>query len=298
MAITPVQVQIKQGQKKDTLDKILAGVTIANQILGTAVSVDKLTGSEQRKADIAVGVESKKLQQQQAFDTSERVAKQEFSAGQTKFKEEQANRRSGLLPGLGGNLTPKETPGEKALSQATAKEYADYVASGGSATAASHIKNIAEVIDDLKSGAVTTGGISDMTPDWARKKLNSSGVAAQQKVVDSVMSSLRQTLGPQFTEREGEKILSTSFDQNLPVEHNIPKLEKLKSRLEQMAQAKADAMTYFEENGSMKGYKGQIYSPNRDGASQKVKVSNGKETLIIDPKDISAAEKDGYKRVQ
>jgi len=157
-------------------------------------------------------------------------------------------------------VSNKETPGEKALSEATGKEYAQYVAQGGSASAGTHLSNIDSVINDLETGKVTTGGITGMAPDWARAKLDSSGLAAQQKITDAVMSSLRQTLGAQFTENEGKKVLGTAYDPNLPTQENVIKLKALKTKLEQMAKAKDDSMKYFEENGSMRGYKGNNYA--------------------------------------
>jgi hypothetical protein len=37
--------------------------------------------------------------------------------------------------------------------------------------------------------------------------------------------------------------------------------------------------------------------PGANSAGQKIKVSNGKETLMIDPRDLADAQKEGYNKL-
>ena len=165
-------------------------------------------------------------------------------------------------------------PGQKALDQSFAKDYSDYVAQGGSAAQASHMKSIDSVKEWLnKPGQQTNKSIVGSLPDAGRALFDSEGLGKQQEVEDAVMSSLRQTLGSQFTEREGRKILAVSYDPRLSDEQNIAKLSKLQTKLQLMAQSKADAAKYFEENGSLKGYQGKIYTVDDFLTDEKVPSS-------------------------
>jgi len=210
--------------------------------------------------------EDDKAFEQKKFDESSR---------HNKAQEEQARKRTeAYIKGLDAHAksaasksAAKENPGEKALSEATGKEYADYISGGGSATSASHIKGVDDVLNELKNGEIGTAGFTDRLESAGipgaqtlRKSFNPKGVGAQQKLENAIMGSLRSTLGAQFTENEGKRLLALSYDPALPTSENIKKIESLKTKLEQMAKAKEDAMKYFEANGSMRGYKGTNYA--------------------------------------
>jgi len=66
--------------------------------------------------------------------------------------------------------------------------------------------------------------------------------------------SLRDTLGAQFTEREGQRLVSTYFNPRLTASQNIKRLIDFVDRLEQVKDARIGAFTYFKEKGTIKGY--------------------------------------------
>lgn len=154
------------------------------------------------------------------------------------------------------NLTTAQT----AVDKAFAKEYVDYMASGGFADTMTQINGLEEVLKDLKSGEFNlTGPVVGTPPMLARKVLNQKSVAAQQTVEQSVQRALKKTLGAQFTQREGELFMQRGYDTQLKEEENVKKLERAISQLKIMARAKQEAVDYFEKNGTLRGYKGKLY---------------------------------------
>jgi len=152
----------------------------------------------------------------------------------------------------------KPSVGEASVDRAFAKEYNDYVAAGGSSTMKYNLNQIDDVIRALEAKEVETGGVASYMPDIVRAKLDPKELAAQEQITSAVMASLRQTLGAQFTEREGRKILETSFNPKLPTSENVKKLRALKQKLSDMAKAKEDSINYFEQVGTLKGFKGGV----------------------------------------
>jgi hypothetical protein len=77
-------------------------------------------------------------------------------------------------------------------------------------------------------------------------------------VKEIVQRNLRPILGAQFTEREGAMLMERAFDPKLSEETNIKRIERLGTQVRKMAQAKQEAIDYYEEHGTLAGFKGKI----------------------------------------
>ncbi len=143
------------------------------------------------------------------------------------------------------------TPGEIALDKAFAKDYNDWT-SGGSDLASSEIEKLKGVIKNIKDGNVSLGRENIAIPDALA---SDARLAARADVQSTVMNSLRAILGAQFTEKEGERIIQNTWNENESEENNIKRLERLVGDLENQARSKNDKARYFEEKGSLSGYK-------------------------------------------
>lgn len=156
---------------------------------------------------------------------------------------------------------PKPTVAQLAVDRNFAKDYASYQAGGGFADVQTQISSLEEVLDKLKSGKGNlTGPVISVLPEAIRSRAYPGSVSAQQAVEQSIQRALRQTLGAQFTEREGTAFMQRGYDPRLPERENVKKLEAMLNRLKTMAQAKQDAISYYEANGSLTGYKGKVYT--------------------------------------
>ncbi len=161
-------------------------------------------------------------------------------------------------------LKDSKTPTSKAQESVDKKfgtEYAEYVAGGGYADLVNQISTLEGVKTQLSGGKDNlTGPIKGMIP----QRFRPASTEAQQAVEQSVQRSLKQILGGQFTEKEGEAFLRRGYDPNLPESANATKLQRAINQLKMMGTAKQEAIDYFEQNGTLEGFKGTFYTI-RDG---------------------------------
>jgi hypothetical protein len=104
-----------------------------------------------------------------------------------------------------------------------------------------------------------TGTISYTHPKAAEAKDLIGGVA---------QSNLRAVLGGQFAAREGEQLLARAYNTAQPKADNLRRLRSLRKQIEDAAAAKVSASQYYEENGTLKGFKGS-YSVTPETATPK-----------------------------
>lgn len=150
------------------------------------------------------------------------------------------------------------TKGQVAVDTTFGKDYADYVAGGGFSTGKTQIDQLRKSLPQFDK-IQASGPFVSMLPEGAQKRLFPKAADLRRDVEDVVQGSLRQILGAQFTEKEGERILARAFDPTLPEEINKGRVEKLLNKLELGLKAKDEAVKYFEENGTLAGFKGRVY---------------------------------------
>lgn len=195
------------------------------------------------------------------------------------------------------------SPGQKKIDETYAADYADFVLGGGYADAASNLDQIGEVIGRLRKGEGLTGGMGARLPDWARSYLDPEGMDTQQLTEQVVQRNLREVLGPQFTEKEGERLIARAYDPRLPEEKNLARLERLFGAMSEALDARKEAADYFEENETMKGYQGAKRVTIRDlekaleepkGEAQDFFAMDRSDLLSIDETTLSDEELDAY----
>lgn len=153
---------------------------------------------------------------------------------------------------MGGELSP----GQKKLDEAYAVDHADFVLSGSYADATRNLNQIDDVIRRLQSGEDLTGGASTALPDMVRERLDPIGFDTQQLVEEVVQRNLKVVLGAQFTEKEGERLISRAYNPRLEEPQNIGRLNRLAGAMREGLLARKQSADYFEKHGTMKGYKG------------------------------------------
>lgn len=162
------------------------------------------------------------------------------------------------------NEPPKAKPAtsaQSAVDRSFAQEYTKYIAAGGFADTMQQIDTLSGVLNQLETGNENlTGVVQGNMPSMLRKVVASKGVEAQQAVEQSVQRTLKATLGGQFTEREGTLFMQRGYDPALSEKANAKKLKRAVNQLKTMAVAKQQAVDYYEENGTLVGYKGKLYT--------------------------------------
>jgi len=159
------------------------------------------------------------------------------------------------------------TPAQKKVDEVFAKEYVDFVASGGLEDVEKQIKQLKEVEKSLKDTAKApfydlskpnlTGGVMSIAPEWARSRLFPESAAAQNSVEEVVQRNLRLILGAQFTEREGVRLIARAYNVALDEAENAKRVGRLIKQIEGAARAKLKAARYYEKNGTLQGFTGK-----------------------------------------
>lgn len=150
-----------------------------------------------------------------------------------------------------------QTTGQKAVDKQFAKTYEDFIVSGGYGKAVGQLKSLVDIADRLDSKKENlTGPLKGRMPEMFRP----TSVAARQDAERVIQEGLRATLGAQFTEREGERFLARSYDEKLPESINADKLRQAAQTLQLMIRAKKQAADYYEDKGTLSGYKGKLYT--------------------------------------
>lgn len=149
----------------------------------------------------------------------------------------------------------KVAPGQAALDREFAKTYQQYVASGGYSKTQENLNNLQPVLaklDQMKG----TGNIGIM-PKAMRDVFFKESAAMQENVEKVITETLRQTFGPQFTEREGRDFINRSYNPKQSPQENATRLRSVISDILTRSKQIEDSAKYFESNGmSLAGYKG------------------------------------------
>lgn len=181
----------------------------------------------------------------------EQQRKQESDKSENALRYAQADKLKREAAGMGVGGAGGKAEGVKALDRDFAKDYNEWT-SGGSKIAQTEIQKLRGIANDLKGGAVTTGGLTGVFPD---RMTSDSVLKARADVQSTVMNSLRAILGAQFTEKEGERIIKNTWNEGDSTENNLARVNRLVGDLESKANAKSAKARYFEKNGTLHGFK-------------------------------------------
>ena len=92
-----------------------------------------------------------------------------------------------------------------------------------------------------------------------RAILDEDGIDKQQVVAGVIQQNLRQTLGAQFTQREGMLLIDRAYNPTLPPQMNAKRLRALAMLAEAALKAKQRKLEYYNSNnGSLAGYDPQM----------------------------------------
>lgn len=171
------------------------------------------------------------------------------------------------------------TPAQRAVDTAFAKDYSDFVAGGGFADVKKNIKQLQDVKKELETGETITGPFVGRTPDWAKQMLGlGKAIIVRDAVEEVVQRNLRLILGAQFTEREGERLIARAYNPALDEKENAKRVGRLLESISRAAEAKISAAEYYEKNGTLQGWKGNL--PNLSAIETSVGESPAIPTAI------------------
>ena len=156
--------------------------------------------------------------------------------------------------------TPDPTPFEKKFDEAFAQTAQQWV-TVGRPQAEANLKGFENVIRKLKSGELNTRNIFEFLPiasEWARDVFTPSTSATVDRIRGIAFQVLRETLGAQFTEKEGQRLVATYFNPRLSEKENADRLETLANVTREIVENKNDMVDYMQKNRTIFGYKGSL----------------------------------------
>ena len=159
-----------------------------------------------------------------------------------------------MFGGLG-----KLNTAEKAVDTKFGKEYADFFAGGGINSLeknVSELKRAIDLIENSKEGE-TSGKVIGLADKTGQLTFVSPLAADVKDLIGGVaQSNLRQILGGQFAAKEGEALLQRQYDTGQTKENNLRRLRALYKQADDTVKDKKAAAQYYEEFGTLKGFKG------------------------------------------
>jgi hypothetical protein len=149
------------------------------------------------------------------------------------------------------------SPGERKRDEKAAEDIYQWESGGGQDMVA-QIAQLKPVIEALEAGEPITGLSVAIQPDLLLAFTNPKALQNREAIEEVVQRNLRVILGAQFTEKEGERLISRAFNPKLPPAENAKRVRRLFLQMETAAQQKQAMADYFNENGTLKGYRGKM----------------------------------------
>ena len=228
-----------QNEKEATkyLDKSLYELAKASMGVGNTATADIKNYEYRNLLDPDAQAEWDKMKNQDPFTAY--LLQKSKSEGQ----------REGSAPG-GVDLTPTE----KVIDENFGKIAAEYTLKGAPQIQA-NLLNLSEKIAILEAGEMNVSGKGiGLMPDAVKGIFQPEAASFIGDIRDIVFQSLREKLGAQFTENEGNRLVAAAFNSYLPEEMNVARLQRLYATIEEAARSKQDAINYFDENRTLQGY--------------------------------------------
>ena len=211
----------------------------------------------------------------------------EYNAAQLQFLAHAEN----LAPAFGG-MPP--TPAQQVFDTEQLREARGWDRSG-QAVFDSKVAKFDEILTSLNESNTVSGAFvgtimeAGWVPEWVKALTVTDAINTLDTIRSIVFESLRDTLGPQFTEREGDRLVAASYNSYLPEEMNRVRMRRLRTELTKTADNKNRMMAHYNEHGTFVGYE----EPYVLGAGGSVPMAH----LMIEPSDYSGVASDDLERV-
>lgn len=154
-----------------------------------------------------------------------------------------------------------QTPGDKEVDTTFAKDVAPFI-TGGYTDTVKQLDQLSEAVGALTSApeGSLSGPQVGVMPRQALAVMNPKAAAIQENVEEVVQRNLRLVLGAQYTEKEGERLIARAYNPYLSQAENAKRVKRLITQIKTAADEKLAASKYFQEKGTLKGYKGKTWT--------------------------------------
>tara|TARA_R110000796_G_scaffold248504_1_gene375335 strand:- start:1586 stop:2665 length:1080 start_codon:yes stop_codon:yes gene_type:complete len=276
----------KKAERKKNYDEIMAKMDPKSSFydLSKAMGPDKLDQLLLKRYEM----EQKRLQPSSStagrkdaeyFATLPPEKQRQFLIASGRMSPELAEEfRKAKAPG-GVDLTP----GQEKLDTQFASTAESWLTKD-SAQVDANIMNLEEKLSIIERGeADVSGKLIGITPEFLQPFVGQTQAKAFiGDVRDIVFQSLREKLGAQFTEEEGNRLVAAAYDSSLPEEINAKRLRRLLSVVKTMKASKEGMMDIYRQTGTLKDYEPPkaTFSNIYDALVEEEFTSKTKEELV------------------
>ena len=149
------------------------------------------------------------------------------------------------------------SPAQKAIDTKFGKDYAEYFAGGGVANLQKNIAELDRAISLIENSPEedVSGKLVGLSSDAGTLKYTHPIAADVKDIIGSVsQSNLRQILGGQFAQKEGEQLMARQYDPAQSRDKNLERLRALRTQAVGSLDSKQAAAQYYEQNGTLRGF--------------------------------------------
>jgi hypothetical protein len=157
------------------------------------------------------------------------------------------------------NLTPLEAE----IDKKAADDLVQFTIGGGFSDVQKSLSQLNAAKESLKQtpeGEITGKLIGIQDDTGVLKYTKPNALNTKEQVQEIAQRNLRLILGAAFTAKEGEQLIARVYNPALPQSVNAQRLELLENQLLSAAKTKQEAVEYYNENGTLKGFKGKLYN--------------------------------------
>lgn len=159
-----------------------------------------------------------------------------------------------------GDVTAEKPDGLSEGNKARDKDFAKIAnawESGGKTNTLKLINQLSDAAQKLGSGRNISGPLLGILPDQWNAFFNPEAIDVREKVQEVVARNLKEILGGQFAQKEGEQLLARAFNPKLGEAENRQRVQALLQQIQKSAIARDSMVKYFNQNdGSLVGYEG------------------------------------------
>jgi hypothetical protein len=183
------------------------------------------------------------------------------------------------------------TPAERSIDLAFGKQYEKQIVAGGQADFDKNVRSLDGVLSQLRTSDDLTGPMIGILSPTIKEFTYPKAAQAQETVEEVVQRNLRIILGAQFTAEEGKRLIKRAYNPSLQEPQNVERLERLINAMKKAREAQMAANEYFQEHGTLKGYKGtKIFSLNTIESAAGLTPGESDEEIGPPPKGVTLEE--------
>lgn len=155
---------------------------------------------------------------------------------------------------------PALTTGQQEIDKQFGDDYLQWTVRGGRGDFQKSKAQLEDALTNLEKSDTISGPVVGSLPAWLQAFVAPDAIKYPEEVQEIAQRNLRAILGGQFAQKEGEQLIARAFNPQLDEATNKVRVQRLLGALVKAAQSKEDAAKYFEEHGSLLGWKGSLPS--------------------------------------